>query len=295
MKFGMMLPTLGPLATGPGAVDSLLTIAQKAEAMGFDSLWVADHIVVPTTIRSRYPYNDSGRFPLPPELGFLEPLTVLGYLAGVTKRVRLGTWVLVMPHRNPIVTAKMFATLDVLSRGRMVLGAGIGWMEEEISLLGAPFKNRSALSDEYLRAIRELWTNPDPQFEGKFCRFSGIKCEPKPVQKPLPIWIGGHSARAMRRVVEIGDGWLACPKSFAAFEESYKELQNAASKAGRDLKSIPIMLSPVYASSVEAFVEEMKKYTGLGYDSFFVPLPSWSGELNGVLGLMEEFAHRVGM
>lgn len=188
MKFGMLLPNLGPLATGPGALDGLLAIAQKAEAVGFDSLWVADHVVIPTDIKSRYPYNTTGEFPADPSQGMLEPLSTLGYLAGITSRVRLGTWVLVLPHRNPILTAKMFATLDVLSRGRMMLGAGIGWMEEEISLLGAPFKRRSALSDEYLRAMRELWTNPDPHFAGEFCNFSGIKCEPKPVQQPLPVW-----------------------------------------------------------------------------------------------------------
>ncbi|MCS6926082.1 MAG: TIGR03619 family F420-dependent LLM class oxidoreductase, partial [Candidatus Binatia bacterium] len=218
MKFGMFLPSFGPLASGPAAVDTLLTIAQKAEDLGFDSLWVPDHIVIPTTIKSRYPYNDTGRFPISAATSFLEPLSVLGFLAGVTKRVRLGTWVLVLPHRNPIVTAKMLATLDVLSRGRMMLGAGIGWMEEEITLLGAPFHKRGALSDEYLRAMQELWTNPDPQFEGQFVRFRGIKCEPKPVQHPFPIWIGGHSARAMRRVVEFGQGWVAVPKSFAAFQ-----------------------------------------------------------------------------
>src|SRR5262249_10594083 len=154
-----------------GALDTLLTITQKAEALGFDSLWVADHLIMPTTIKSRYPYSDSGDFPMPPELSCLEPLSVLGYLAGVTQLVRLGTWVLVLPHRNPIVTAKMVATLDVLSRGRLILGVGVGWMEEEIRLLGAPFEKRGALSDEYLRAMKELWTNPNPQFTGQFCHF----------------------------------------------------------------------------------------------------------------------------
>lgn len=295
MKFGMMLPTLGPLASGPHALEAQLAIAQKAEALGFDSLWVPDHVVIPTTIKSRYPYNDSGRFPMPPEQGFLEPIAALGFLAGVTKRVRLGTWVLVLPHRNPIVTAKTFASLDVLSGGRIMLGAGIGWMEEEITLLGAPFKKRGALSDEYLRAMKELWTNPDPQFEGQFVRFSGIKCEPKPLQKPLPVWIGGHSARAMRRVVEFGDGWVAVPKSFAAFQETYEALKAAAAKAGRDLKSIQIMIGPSTVSSVQTFVEEMKKYQDLGYDSFFAAVPFWSADLNGALGVMEEFAQKVGL
>lgn len=293
MKFGMFFPSFGPLATGPHAVDTLFTIAQKAEDLGFDSLWVPDHVVIPTTIRSRYPYNESGRFPIPPESSFLEPLAVLGYLAGITKRVRLGTWVLVLPHRNPIVTAKMWATLDVLSRGRMMLGAGIGWMEEEIALLGAPFKKRGALSDEYLRAMKELWTKSDPQFAGQFVRFSGIKCEPKPVQQPFPIWIGGHSARAMRRVAEFGVGWVAVPKSFAAFQESYESLKAAAAKVGRDIKSIQIMVGPSTVSSVQSFIEEMKKYQDLGYDSFFASIPFWAKDAQEVLALMDEFAQKV--
>jgi probable F420-dependent oxidoreductase len=232
---------------------------------------------------------------MPADQGFLEPIPALGFLAGVTKRVRLGTWVLVLPHRNAIVTAKMFATLDVLSGGRVMLGAGIGWMEEEITLLGAPFKQRSALSDEYLRAMKELWTNPDPQFEGKFVRFSGIKCEPKPLQKPLPVWIGGHSPRAMRRVAELGEGWVAVPKSFEGFKETYETLKTAAAKAGRDMKSIQIMIGPAYVGSVNHLIEEMKKYQDLGFDSFFAPVAFWARDLQGALNVMEDFAQKVGM
>ncbi len=295
MKFGTILPHIGPLAAGPDALDSLLSVAQKTEALGFDSLWVGDHLVLPTAIKPRYPYNDTGEFPLPAEAALLEPLTVLGFLTGVTRRVRLGPSVLVLPHRNPIVTAKMFASLDVLSRGRIIFGAGIGWMEEEISLLGAPFKRRGALSDEYLRAMRELWTNPDPHFEGEFCRFSGIKCEPKPLQNPLPIWIGGHSARAMRRIVEFGDGWIAVPKSLTVFQDGMAMLREAADRGGRDLNDIEIMIGLLRTTSVDEFIEAMKPYQDLGYDSFMVPLPFWGTDLQAVLGLMDDFAAKVGM
>jgi probable F420-dependent oxidoreductase len=295
MKFGMMLPTLGALATGTGISETQVAVVRKAEELGFDSVWVADHVVIPTTIKSRYPYNETGDFPMPADQGFLEPLAAMGFLAGVTKRVRIGTWVLVLPHRNPIVTAKMFATLDVLSGGRMILGAGIGWMEEEVTLLGAPFKRRSALSDEYLRAMRELWTNSDPKFEGEFVRFNGIKCEPKPIQKPFPVWIGGHSPRAMRRVAELGDGWVAVPKSFDGFKETYEVLKAAAAKVGRDMKSIQISIGPAYIASVDQYVEEMKKYRDLGFETFFAPVAFWSGDLPGVLKTMDEFARKVGM
>ena len=295
MKVGVSLPITGPLATGPGALDTILAFAQRAEALGVDSLWLPDHIVIPTHIESRYPYNKSGKFPLPAEMAFLEPLTVMGYLAGITQRVRIGTAVLVLPHRNPIVLAKMFATLDVLSRGRMIVGAGIGWMEEEISLLGAPFKRRGALSDEYLRVMRELWTNPDPQFEGEFCRFSGIKCEPKPVQNPLPVWIGGHSARAMRRIAEFGDGWVAVPKSVTGFQETVEILKTETEKAGRDFASVEIMIGPGYAPTMDSFLDQIKRYQDLGYDFFMAPVPYWSKDREHVLDVLEDFAQKIGL
>ncbi len=295
MKVGVSLPMTGPLATGPGALDTILAFARKAEALGVDSLWLPDHIVIPTEIQSRYPYNKSGKFPLPAEMAFLEPLTVMGYLAGITKRVRIGTAVLVLPHRNPIVLAKMFATLDVLSRGRMIAGAGIGWMEEEISLLGAPFQRRGTLSDEYLRIMRELWTNPDPQFEGEFCRFSGIKCEPKPVQNPLPVWIGGHSARAMRRIAEFGDGWVAVPKSVEGFQEMVEILKTETEKVGRDFGSIEIMIGPGYAPTMDSFFDQIKQYQDLGYDFFMAPVPYWSKDREHVLDVLAAFAQRIGL
>jgi probable F420-dependent oxidoreductase len=295
MKYGMVMPTIGALAAGPSAMEAQLTIAQRAEALGYDSLWAPDHVVFPTTIHSKYPYNDTGKLFFPPEIPLLEPIAALGVIAGATKRVRLGTWVLVLPHRNPIVTAKMWATLDVMSGGRMILGAGIGWMEEEITLLGAPYNKRGALSDEYLRAMRELWTSPDPKFSGQYVNFSGIRCEPKPLQKPFPVWIGGHSARAMRRVVELGDGWLAVPKRYDNFLETNELLARAAQNAGRDPRSVPVIIGTLYAESVDAGVTDIKKYQALGYDNFIAPVAFWGGDLPGVLNAMEEFARKVKM
>lgn len=292
MQFGMFLPTIGPYATGPDALNIQSTVAQKAEAIGFDSIWVPDHVVFPKTINSKYPYNDTGRIAAAP---ILDPLVTLGFLAGVTKTIKLGTFVLVLPHRNPIVTAKMWASLDVLSGGRTIFGAGIGWLAEEIELLGVPFRKRGAVSDEYLRAIKELWTKPDPQFKGEFARFDDIQCEPKPLQNPVPIWIGGHSARAMRRVVEFGDGWLAVPKSVEAFEESLGALKIAAKKAGREMSDIAIRISPMYVDSVDAYAEECKRYSGMGYDSFFATLPFWARGLDGIMKTMDDFARKMKM
>lgn len=292
MKFGMFLPTIGPYATGPDALNVQTTVAQKAEELGFESIWVPDHVVFPKKIDSKYPYNETGKIVTAP---ILDPLATLGFLAGVTSTIKLGTFVLVLPHRNPIVTAKMWATLDVLSGGRVIFGAGIGWLAEEIELLGVPFRKRGAVSDEYLRAMKELWASANPKFEGEYVSFDDITCEPKPLQDPLPIWIGGHSARAMRRVVDFGDGWLAVPKSVEAFEESLGALNIAAARAGRAMSDIPITISPMYVDSVDSYAEECKHYSGMGYDSFFAMLPFWAQGLDDILKTMDNFAQKMNM
>ncbi|MGH7966416.1 MAG: LLM class F420-dependent oxidoreductase [Candidatus Binatia bacterium] len=295
MQFGMMMLTGGRFGGGSEAMEAVRAVAQRAEALGFHALWIPDHVIFPSTIKSRYPYNETGQLPIPTDINLMDPIPVLSFLAGVTQKIRLGTWVLVMPLRNPIVTAKMFATVDVLSQGRITLGAGIGWLAEEMEILGSPFNKRSTITDEYLRAMKELWTNPDPQFAGQYTRFSGIKCQPKPIQQPLPVWIGGHSARAMRRVVELGDGWLTAPTSLTAFHESYTALTAAAEKAGRDVKKIPILVCPSSEPTVDSYLEGMKPYRDLGFDSFVVPIGFWRGDRDSMLQVMDEFASKAKM
>ena len=200
MKIGLHLPHVGPLATREG----LTGFAQAAEEHGFDSLWVSDHVVVPRHLDSSYPYSRDGGFPVPPELPFQEPVATLLFVAGVTQRAKLGTTILVIPMRNPIVTAKQLATLDVLSGGRLILGVGAGWMEEEFELLGVPFERRGARLDEYIRLFRALWTEDNPSFKGKFWQVEDVGFAPKPVQKPCPpIWTGGHGERALRDAGDV--------------------------------------------------------------------------------------------
>jgi probable F420-dependent oxidoreductase len=175
-------------------------MAAKAEQMGFDSVWVTDHIIVPHVIPDRpdivYRYN------------MLEPLALLTHLGAVTRRVNIGTSVIILPYRNPVVLAKTIATADVLSRGRVIFGAAIGWMEGEFQALQAPFANRGQVSDEYLRLLKELWTNPTPAFQGEYFQFSDVTFSPMPVQQPHPpIWIGGRSLAGVRRAVQYGDYW----------------------------------------------------------------------------------------
>jgi len=189
LEFGCHLPVYGPAATR----DTLMAFARRMEALGYDSLWVSDHVVIPWEIRSRYPYSATGDFPLPPTTDFLEPLTVLALVAGVTERAKLGTTVLVLPHRHPVLAAKMLATIDHLAPGRVILGAGVGWMREEVELLGAPYERRGAWSDEAIRVMRACWTQERATFTGEFFRIPPISSAPKPARGMIPIWLPSAS------------------------------------------------------------------------------------------------------
>ncbi len=215
VKVGCHLPMYGPVGTR----DNVLTFARRIEALGYDSLWASDHVVIPYRIAPHYPYSPDGRFPLTADVPFLEPLTTLALVAGVTERVQLGTSILVLPHRNPVMAAKMCATLDHLSGGRLVLGVGVGWMREEIELLGGNYDRRGAWSDEALAVMRACWRDARTAHHGEFFSFEEIGVFPKPTRGDIPILIGGHTERALRRVVQHGDGWHAAfitPAALAA-------------------------------------------------------------------------------
>jgi probable F420-dependent oxidoreductase len=205
MRFGFPIPTRGPL----GTLETIHRLAQAADAYQYDSIWVTDHIVIPKATTSKYPYSTDGRLDLEAAQHYLEPLTVMSYLAGVTQRPAIGSSVLILPYRNPMLVAKMVATLDVLSRGRVILAAGVGWMEEEFRALNlTTFQDRGAVTDEYIQILRELWTQEWPSYKGRFYSFEEVRFYPKPVQKPHPpIWIGGHTKAAIRRAARLGDGW----------------------------------------------------------------------------------------
>ena len=207
VTFGTSVPTRGPLA-GP---DELRALAQRADDLGYDHIWVSDHIILPREVSSFYPYASDGVPTFLPDQPYFEPLAALNFLAGCTQRVRLGTHVLILPYRNPVLTAKMLSTLDVLSGGRVILGAGVGWMEEEFEAMGLDtYAKRGAVTDEYIELYKELWTKDTPSFDGEFYQISGSGFSPKPVQKPHPpIWIGGHTGPAIRRAA--GTATAGCP------------------------------------------------------------------------------------
>ena len=231
LEFGCHLPVYGPATTR----EVVVGFARRMEALGFASLWVSDHVVVPFSVRSRYPYSATGDFPLSPETDFLEPLTTLAVVAGATERMRLGTTVLVLPHRHPILLAKMLATLDRLAPGRVILGAGVGWMREEIELFDVPYEQRGAWSDEALAVIRACWSPEErTSFRGRFFAFDDVGAFPKPAPGAIPIWIGGHTPRAMRRVAELGDGWHGAFAVGDKLTAALGQLRDACRVAGRD-------------------------------------------------------------
>jgi probable F420-dependent oxidoreductase len=206
LRVGITLPNYGPLA----GAQNLVRLAQRAEALGFDSIWVADHLVMPRDTASSYPYDR--RTSAPPArldglVEFYEPLTTLAYLAGATRRLRLGVSVYIVPYRNPVVTAKLIATLDALSGGRVIFGAGVGWLREEFRAVGADPRVRGRVTDEYLEVCRRLWRDEVASFAGAHYELPPVRSGPKPVQRPWPpIWIGGNSAAARARAVALGDG-----------------------------------------------------------------------------------------
>ena len=285
MRFGLHLPHYSAVA---GTPDDLVRFAVRGEQLGFCCLSFSDHIVIPRTVDSPYPYTADGKYR--GTGAHLEQLTLLSYLAGATQRIRLVPSVMVVPHRNPIVVAKMLATLDVLSHGRLTLGVGTGWMREEFEVLGLPFfEARGAVTDEYIRAWQELWTSDNPVFNGQYCSFSQIVFEPKPVQQPsIPIWIGGHSRRALRRVAELGDGWHpiggipSVPLEPERLRQDLAVLDTLLQRQGRRRADITVSFKPSqfdvreqvvggrrrrFTGSAEAIASDIRTYEDAGVDA----------------------------
>ena len=257
MEYGFYLPSGGPAAQP----DALASIAKQGDKLGFFCMVMPDHVVQPRSVESQYPYSLTGDLHKAHDAAVeerLEQVTTLAFLAGVTEHIKLVTSVMIIPYRNPILTAKMLSTLDMLSKGRLILGAGVGWMEEEFELLNAePFAERGAVTNEYLKAFIELWTSDNPTFEGKYVNFSDITFLPKPMQKPYPpIWIGGQSKPAIRRAAQIGDCWHpvgaipAAPLEPEELSEKLVLLRQDAEKVGRDPATIQVSVkAPLYDSN----------------------------------------------
>jgi probable F420-dependent oxidoreductase len=246
VQFGVALPGRGPLAKPA----TIVTLARKAEALRFASIFVTDHVVIPTGIRSTYPYSPNGQIAPDWRQGYLEPLALMGYLTGATSRVRIGTSVLIVPYRNPVVTAKMLATLDVMGGGRLILGAGVGWMREEFDAVQAPpFEARGRVTDEYIRLMRACWTQEPVEFRGAHYSLAAVSALPKPLQRGgIPIWTGGHTDAALRRAGTLADGWhpigMRPPArlDLAEYADKVETIHRWARGAGRDPRAITLTL-----------------------------------------------------
>ena len=311
MKFGLHVGTRGVAARAGG----LRRVAQHCERLGLSHFGLNDHVIIPADTASRYPYNDSGAWPASDTGMCLEQITALTWVAAATERIRLLTSVMVLMHRPPVLAAKMLATLDVLSEGRLTLGVGVGWMAEELAILGAPrFDLRGSASDEYIRAFRSLWTQDDPVMDGDFVRFAGVRCAPKPASK-LPIWVGGEGVAARRRAGRQGDGWYPVgrnPRAMldtpALFADALADVHRHAEVAGRNPGDIDTaMFVPWYclgtelprpeggrlpftgsagriAEDVAAFAERGLKHLIIGFES---------DDLSETLDLIEQFAKEI--
>ena len=251
MKFGLHF---GSRAVA-GEPDSLRAVAMAAERLGYEHFGMSDHVIVATEVDSAYPYSASGKFFAQDTGESLEQVTALSFVASATDRIRRLTSVLVLPHRHPMLAAKMLATVDVLSKGRLTVGVGVGWMAEEIALLGGPpFSKRAVASDEYVEGFRELWTAAKPAKTGDFARFENLLFAPKPVQEPYPpIWVGGETKAAKRRAGRLGDAWYpvaANPRLPLDTPELYgvalADVHGEAERAGRDPGKIEGALLAIY-------------------------------------------------
>lgn len=256
IQFGCSVPHRGPM-TDPECIRAIVT---EAETLNYGVLTVSDHIVVPKDIDSIYPYSEGGDFPGQAGGECMEQLTLLAWTAAMTRKAKLLTSVMVVPHREPLLAAKSLATTDQLSGGRVIVGIGTGWMREEFEAIGAPdFAKRGEVTDDYLRIFKKVWTDDDAAHDSAYSKFSNISFKPKPAQNPHPpIWIGGESGRAHRRVVELGDGWYPIGQNpnhpldnIDLYKASRDRLFQKAEKAGRDPKTIALGYNAPFHTSVE--------------------------------------------
>ena len=300
MDYGVHLPHLGRAIDGP----ALKNFAQKIEALGYHSGWVSDHIAWPAEIESKYPYSDDGSFPAPPGVPWLDPLGTLIYAAACTERIRLGTTVLILGYRPPVQTAKLIATLDVLSGGRTILGVGVGWMREEFEVLGMPFDHRGARADEQLQVFEALFTQPSPSFEGRFYRFPPVGFQPAPPQGHVPIWVGGSTEAAFARCVRFGDVLHAAFTPIAELRQHLARTRELAEKAGRDPARIGFstrvyldfdgVMDPAksVAGPADAMAETIGELEQIGISHVLLD-PVARGGIEGRLEAVERFASEV--
>jgi probable F420-dependent oxidoreductase len=263
MKIGYFAVGMGPMSE-PAAIKAA---ALATERLGFSTLWAPEHVVMLAEFASQYPYS-AGEFPMPIETPIGDPFTTLTYAAALTSKIRLATGICLVPEHNPLALAKTVATLDRLSGGRFILGTGIGWLEEEFDAIGVPWERRAHRTREYIEAMRLLWSGDKASYSGEFVNFHGAVSYPKPANNHrVPVWFGGESGPALRRVAEYGDGWIGFNLTPDEAAPKIKRIEELLKACGRKRSDLEIAVSP-YMKPMTA--DDLKRYRDLGVDE--VPL-----------------------
>lgn len=274
MKFGIAFANIGPNIEPDRACE----LARSAEQAGFESIWTADHVVVPAGYRSTYPYDPSGRLPSGEDAPFPDPLIWLAYVARATSTIRLATGILILPERNPVVLAKELATLDYLSSGRVTLGVGIGWLKEEFEAVGVPYERRGERLEESVGAMRALWGQDCAAYEGRTVKFRDVHLRPQPRAGTIPIHIGGHTEVAARRAGRIGDGFFPFGVDRDRLPGLLGTMRAAAEEAGRDPSAIEVTVTSSAAADDTAAVADVAEAEGLGASRVVIPAALFPGD-----------------
>jgi probable F420-dependent oxidoreductase len=266
MKIGVFATFMSPISTP----EMIQDFGRHAEEAGLDSIWMGEHVVLFDEMEFPYPGSRDGRIPVPDGGGLLDTVATFGFLAGATSTLRFGTGISLVPQRNPIYTAKEFATLDWLTGGRIDFGIGVGWCKEEVLSCGYSWEDRGERCDEFLSLMKMLWTEPVVSFEGKHIQVSGCRMDPKPLQQPhIPIIVGGHSKRAMRRAAEFGNGWYGFGANPEQIEITLASLDDALRTAGRTREGFEIVITPN-----DATADTIREFADLGVDRLVLHLGS---------------------
>ena len=300
MDWGVHLPHLGRDV----GRDSLINFAQTAESLGMHSAWVSDHVCWPAVFDSKYPYSSDGSFPAPVGLGWLDPIGTLMFVAACTEKLRLGFTVLILPYRPPVATAKQLATIDVVSEGRLILGVGVGWMREEAEVLGMPWDNRGKRSDEQLEIFERLFRDETPSFHGEFYSFPEVRFEPKPIQQPVPVWVGGNTKAAFQRTARFGEGFHAAFEPLSKVEEEWNQIKVECENLGRDPGEITLSLrmfldpnemmeaAKSIGGSADQMVDTIGRVQDIGVSHILVD-PVARGGIEGRLDTLSSFMNDV--
>ena len=275
MKIGLI-----PVNVGPSSAEQVVGIAQKAEQVGLESVWTFEHAIVPVDYQSKYPYSADGKMGVTPETNFIDPLIALTLVAAHTQNLRLGTGVNILPQVSPLMLAKQSASLDLVSGGRFMLGVGIGWLKEEFEAMGTPFERRGARFDDYVQAMRKVWSEDVVEHQSDFVNFTGFKSYPLPVQDPFPVIIGGTKGKAFERIAKYGQGWFAPTPQADQLKDQMQSLAEACAAEGRDPSTVEVTCMWVPAMGLDS----IKQFEDLGVARLVAPIMAL-GEPNPMDGL----------